>query len=193
MLAIIRHLLIFSLLLSACCIRMPAQSFSERSVYQTTSAWTTQNGEVLRLRDLKGAVVVTTMIFTSCTYACPQIMADINRISRSLPADAARDTRFVFITMDVARDTAATLKAFAQTMGVDQPGWIFLHGTADDTREIAALLGIKFKRMRDSSFSHSNVITVLDRAGEIVHQQVGLNAKPEPTVDAVIKAVSKAY
>lgn len=163
-----------------------ANAQTASSIYQTDVQWTTQHDDGLRLKDLAGQVVVTTMIFTSCTYACPQIIADFRKIAASLPPHVERNIKFVFITMDVKRDKPAVLRAFATKMGVDKENWVFLHGDADDTREFAALLGIKYKRMRDGSFSHSNIITVLNKRGEIVHQQVGLNAEHSPTVTAIM-------
>jgi protein SCO1/2 len=40
--------------------------------------------------------------------------------------------------------------------------------------EMAALLGIRYKKLPDGEFAHSNVITLLNPEGEIVHQQIGL-------------------
>jgi hypothetical protein len=37
----------------------------------------------------------------------------------------------------------------------------------------------------ERDFSHSNVITVLDPAGEIKHQQVGLGVSPDETIAAI--------
>ena len=55
-------------------------------------------------------------------------------------------------------------------------------GTADDVLELAALLGVKFKKDARGQFAHSNVLTVLNPGGEVVHQQVGLNQAPHETV-----------
>jgi len=41
-------------------------------------------------------------------------------------------------------------------------------------RELAALLGVKYKQETDGAFSHSNLVTILNPAGEIVHQRTGL-------------------
>ena len=57
----------------------------------------------------------------------------------------------------------------------------------DDVLELAALLGVKYKRDARGQFAHSNVITVLDANGEIVSQQIGLNGDAAPTATAVQK------
>jgi hypothetical protein len=48
-------------------------------------------------------------------------------------------------------------------------------------------LGIKFKKDPQGQFAHSNVITILNPAGEIVRQLTGLNLD----VALAIKAVRK--
>ena len=39
---------------------------------------------------------------------------------------------------------------------------------------LAALLGVKFKQEADGAFAHSNLLTILNPEGEIVHQRTGL-------------------
>ena len=52
--------------------------------------------------------------------------------------------------------------------------WSLLHGESDDILELAALLGVKYKEEANGQFAHSNIITVLNADGEVVHQLVGL-------------------
>jgi protein SCO1/2 len=49
------------------------------------------------------------------------------------------------------------------------------------------LLGVNYRRDARGQFAHSNLITVLNPAGEIVHQQVGLNHSPDETVVAIAR------
>ena len=51
--------------------------------------------------------------------------------------------------------------------------------------ELATLLGIKYKRDQSGGFIHSNVITVLNKAGEIVHRQEGLQQDMASTLEAI--------
>lgn len=60
-----------------------------------------------------------------------------------------------------------------------------------DTLELALVLGVKFKREASSQFAHSNLITVLNGQGEIVHQLVGLNQEIEETVERVKKSAGQ--
>jgi protein SCO1/2 len=52
-------------------------------------------------------------------------------------------------------------------------------------RELAAVLGIRYRRVSDEDFIHSNVISVLDSEGVLVHRQVGLGVDPEESAAAI--------
>jgi protein SCO1/2 len=66
--------------------------------------------------------------------------------------------------------------------------WNLLQGGSEDIQEIAALLGVKYKKESNGDYAHSNVITVLNPQGEIVWQQTGLNQDTAGTVKAVVQA-----
>ena len=80
---------------------------------------------------------------------------------------------FVLVSFDMARDQPAVLAEYRVQHDLDTQ-WVLLHGTADSVRELAALLGVKYQRAADGAFSHSNLITLLNPEGEIIHQRSGL-------------------
>lgn len=49
--------------------------------------------------------------------------------------------------------------------------------------ELAALTGFKYKKDDRGNYSHSNIITLLNEKGEIVHQLIGLNQDIAKTVN----------
>jgi len=49
----------------------------------------------------------------------------------------------------------------------------------------AALVGVKDKQEADGSFAHSNLFTILNREGEIVHQRTGLQGRLDPALAAL--------
>lgn len=51
---------------------------------------------------------------------------------------------------------------------MDESRWRLLRAPEETVRDIAALLGIKYRRLPDGSFNHSSVITLLDPDGAIV-------------------------
>jgi protein SCO1/2 len=158
----------------ACCApALAAAPFSKESIYQLDASFTDDSGKTVALGSLRGRPVVVAMFFASCGYACPLTVTDLLAIQGRLPADLRREAAFVLVSFDVARDTTAVLAKYRATRGLDAQ-WTLLRGTDDSVRELAALLGVKFKQEVDGAFAHSNLVTILNREGEVAHQRVGL-------------------
>jgi len=158
----------------------------EMSIYNLPSHWTSQNGEEIELKDLQGKVVVMVMIYTTCKAACPRLVADMRNIEKQVPDEKKDDVQYVFVSIDPETDTPERLKAFAKENEMDNEKWLFLRGTEGDTREFAAVLAVNYKEISPMDFSHSNIISVFDQNGEMVHQQEGLGVDNKETVQAII-------
>jgi len=157
------------------------------SIYQLDSIWRDKNDQPVKLSDLAGKVRVLAMGYTSCQYACPRIMADMRAIQRALPKEKLGSVEFTFISFDPKRDTPKHLREFQSKN--DLNAWTFLTGDDDGVLELAVALGIKFQKISDTDFAHSNVIVVLGADGKILHRQVNLGEAPDTTVKTVIKAL----
>jgi len=164
-----------------------ASALSNRSIYQVDATWTTDAGRPFRLAELRGRPVVLAMFFTSCGYACPRIVADMARIQQTLPAAVRARARFVLVSFDDVRDTAPVLRDYRAQHGLNAD-WVLLRGAPGDIRELAAVLGVKYKRDAAGMFQHSNLITVLNAEGEIVHQRAGLEGGLAEAGQAVVAA-----
>lgn len=160
------------------------------SLYQTEVDFTTDAEVPFRLAELRGQPVALVMFFASCGHACPATVVDLVRIREKLPADVRSSVRIVMVTFDVERDTPAALRAFRESRGIPSD-WVLLHGSNDAVRELAALLGVKYKREADGMFAHSNMITILSRDGEITHQRFGLTGGLDEAA-AALGAAAKA-
>jgi protein SCO1/2 len=165
----------------------PAAALSAKSLYQVDATWTNDRGETTTLSVLRGRPVVLAMFFASCEYACPVLVSDMQRLRQQLPAEVRDRAQFVLVSFDSARDTPAALKAYRARAGLDD-GWTLLHGDAADVQELAMLLGVKYKQDTRGQFSHSNLITVLNPAGEIAFQRAGLMGDVSETAKAVTVA-----
>jgi protein SCO1/2 len=178
---------------SACCATnlAPAVPFTDQSLYQLDSKWTNDFGHPLQLGAWRGRVQVVAMFFASCTYACPIIVHDLQRIEAALTERLRTNVSFALITIDTERDTPDTLHAYRATRKLPADRWTLLRGAPDDTLELAALLGVKFKREASGQFAHSNLITVLNEQGEVIHQLPGLNQDISETVKRISAAVTK--
>lgn len=164
---------------AAAAVPLPA-----RSIYRLGATWTDDAGRPVNLAALRGRPVVITMFFASCSYACPILVSDMQRLRAALPAEARADTQFVLVSFDTARDTAAALRAYRERAGLDA-GWTLLRGEEADVQELAMVLGVKYQRDARGDFAHSNLITVLNAAGEIVHQRSGLQGEVVEAARAV--------
>ena len=167
-------------------------AFTDKSLYQLDSTWITDAGKPMKLGLLHHRVQVVAMFFASCQYACPVIVHDMKRIDAALPESLRARVGFVLVTFDTVRDTPDALQSYRERHELLAARWELLRATPDDTLELAALLGVKYKREATGQFTHSNLITVLNSAGEIVHQQVGLNQNIQKTVKAIERAAVAA-
>lgn len=173
----------------ACCAAMSTETFSKNSLYQLDATFTTDAGARFTLGELRGRPVVLTMFFASCGYACPLLVGDMQRIRAGLPAGIREKAAFVLVSFDVKRDTPAALAAYRAERNLDAQ-FTLLHGDDASVRELAALLGVKYKQEADGAFAHSNLITILNPAGEIVHQRAGLRDGLTEAATAVTASVS---
>ncbi len=168
-----------------CCEAMAHTPFSKNSLYQAEAAFADDTGRAFRLASLRGRPVVLNMFFASCGYACPLTVTDLRAIQDRLPAELRTEALFVLVSFDVARDTTEVLAKYRTQRGLDGQ-WMLLRGDDDSVRELAALLGVKYKQEADGMFAHSNLVTILNREGEIVHQRQGLKGGLEEAVTALV-------
>ncbi|MFO8147421.1 MAG: SCO family protein [Bacteroidota bacterium] len=168
-----------------------SEGISEMSVYNLPSTWTNQNNEDIQLKDLEGDVLVMVMIYTSCQAACPRLVADMRNIEEKLPDDVKDEVKMIFVSIDPETDTPERLKAFAKENFMDEDPWIFLRSSIENTREFAAVLAVNYKQITPMDFSHSNIISVFNRQGELVFQQEGLGVNSDNTIKSIKETVSE--
>lgn len=155
------------------------------SLFWLDGTWTDQKGNQVRLSDFEGRPVVMSMIFTNCGYACPMIVRDMKRIGAQLPEHQVQDVQYLLVTLDPDRDTPEMMQKFATAHRLDDGQWTLLRGSKSQVRMLAAALGIRYRQESDGQFAHSNLVTILDTAGEIAHQQRGLEQDGESSAKVI--------
>lgn len=165
--------------------------YSGESIFNLTSTWHTQNNQTIALSDLKGKTLVMVMIYTSCKAACPRLVADMRDIESKMPREKLDKLHFVLISIDPEVDNPERLKAFAKANNMDAPHWTFLQGTKSSVQEFANVLAVKYKQISPMDFSHSNIISVFNTKGELIHQQEGLGVNNKETVETIINEITK--
>ena len=160
---------------------------ADSSIFLLDSKWQNQDAEELQLKDLKGKNLVMVMIFTSCRTACPILVGDMKKIHAKIEKNKLKDTSLVLISIDPTNDTPEVLKKFAAERNMDSEPWIFLRSDEESTREFANVLAVKYKKISPIEFSHSNIISVFNRNGELVSQEEGSGINS----DAVAKTMNE--
>ncbi|MBQ0768023.1 MAG: SCO family protein, partial [Bizionia sp.] len=98
-----------------------------------------------------------------------------------------KNIEFVLVSIDPEIDTPQRLKSFAIENAMDGEQWTFLQGTTSGVREFANVLSVKYKEISPIDFSHSNIISVFNAEGELMHQQEGLGVNNRETVASILK------
>jgi len=143
------------------------------SVYDLGSTWRDQRGAVRTLASLRGTPRAVALVYTHCTNSCPLIVGELRRLA------AASRAGIVLVSLDPARDTPGRLAEYAAEHGLDAARWTLLSGSDDDVRDLAAALGVRYRRTSPAELAHANAITLLDASGAVAHQQLTLAGTPE--------------
>jgi len=159
---------------SCSCKEQAGAPFTKESIYQLDERFRDDAGRVFSLGSLRGRPVVIDMFFTSCGYACPLTVTDMLAIQSRLPAEVRARAAFVLVSFDSAGDTPAVLAKYRAQRILDGQ-WVLLNGDEGAVRQLAALLGVNYRREADGSFTHSNVLSVLNRQGELSYRRVRLS------------------
>lgn len=147
----------------------------EESIYQLPGTWRDRTGGELELSDLAGRPRVLAFVYTSCTFACPRIVARMKWIEDVAGPDS--DVGFVLVSIDPERDTPERLAHFAEGSRLDAERWTLLNGGPDRLLELAVLLGVKYRDAGDGQLAHDNALILLDEDGIPVAQVDGLESE----------------
>jgi len=161
----------------------PVGTISLESIYQLTDTFQTQGSKNVTLASFAGKPTVVGMIFTHCTYACPRLTADIKNVESELKDEDGK-VNYLLVSFDSERDLPDALKKYARDAGLDE-NWTLLHGDEEVIRTLSVLLNIQFSKDAEGNFSHSNIISVLDKNGVLNFQKEGLGTDPKEISKAV--------
>ena len=104
---------------------------------------TDQNGQVRKLKDFSGKLVVVFFGYTQCPDVCPTTMQEFAEVKRLLGPDGDK-LQAVFVTVDPERDTTELLKAYVENFDAS---FVALRPTSEQLPLIAKDFKIYFKRV----------------------------------------------
>ncbi len=165
---------------------------SDQSLYALPMTLTDQDGAKIGLDVFRGEPVFMGMFYSTCPSACPILVSTIKRVMVGLDAGADADIRVLLVSFDPERDTPQALHAVVSERGLDAR-WKLANAPEDQVRELAALLGIQYRRLPDGkNFSHTSSIVLLDRSGVIDTRLDDMTQPIEPLI-ARARALSAAH
>ena len=111
------------------------------------------------------------MAYTHCAATCPIALANMKRIESETGANVG----LVLVSLDPERDTPGARATYAREKELSTERWTLLNGSDADVRALAAVIGVRYRRVAPETLAHSNMLTVVDANGAVVHQQQGFD------------------
>jgi protein SCO1/2 len=144
------------------------------------------SGQMRRLDEFKGKVVVVFFGFTQCPDVCPTTLAELAAVRKALGADGAR-VQPIFVSVDPQRDTPELLKAYAQAFGDDV---VALRGDEAQTKAAAQEFKVFYSKVPGKT---PDTYTIDHTAGSYVFDTQGRirlfmrHGQPAAAVEADIR------
>jgi protein SCO1/2 len=157
------------LILAACLLAGAAHAASPLpadSLYQLAVPLTDQDGHSAPFAARRGTPQIVSMFYTSCTMVCPMII-DTMKATRRAAGEPAR-LQLLAVSFDPERDSVDALRRYAAAHVLDLRYWTLARTAPQDTRSLAALLGVQYRTLPDGDFNHSSELLLLDADGRIV-------------------------
>ena len=158
------------------------------SVYALSMTLTDQDGKAVALDVFRGKPVFVGMFYATCPSACPMLISTIKRIVSELDPAVRDEVRVLLVSFDPEHDRPEVLRAIVERRGLDAH-WKLASAPEDRVRDLAAVLGVQYRRLPDGSFAHSSSVILLDRSGTI---DARIDDPDAPTDLLVARALSAA-
>lgn len=157
-------------------------------------AFVNQDGQTVTEKDIDGKVAVVNFFFTTCRSVCPKMNNNLKPVYEKFKNEPG----FLILshTCDPARDSAAVLKHYADSMKVDTRKWIFLTGRKDSLYS-AARHSYKiddpsnFVKNINDDFLHTQFIALINKKGEVVKIYDGIKPSEMKEMETDISKLLK--
>ncbi|MDK2124191.1 SCO family protein [Parachitinimonas caeni] len=171
---------------------LAAPTLPTDSLLQLKMPLTSQRNEAVELPALAGKPLLITMFYGNCKTACPVILHSVKATVDALPAAQRERITALLVSLDPEHDTAQSLGHMAHEQGMSAAPWLFAVSDSDThTRQLAASLGIRYRKLENGEINHSSKLIVTDRQGRIVASSDKLGNKADPAIVAALQAQLK--
>jgi protein SCO1/2 len=149
---------------------------------------TNQDGQSVKLSDIRGRVVLITFFYADCPDFCPTMNSNLKQVLDSLDEDSRQQVMLLSITFDPLADTPEKLKEYAQKRGFAVPNWHFLTGTTEEIDRVTQAYGILVEQtesqvhvhpdgtrhVHERDFGHLAQALLIDQKGEVHRAYLGV-------------------
>ena len=132
-------------------------------------ALTDQHGDIFRLSEHNGRVVLISFGYGYCPDACPMTLSTWSEVHRALEGEADL-AKFVFVTVDPQRDTPDRLRAH---LAIFNSAFFGLGGSLEALQPVYDSFGVYRKRVEISSgaagylMDHTTRTYLIDQTGRL--------------------------
>ncbi len=159
-------------------------------IYALKTTFLDQDARPTKLEVFQGHPVLVAMFYAACPQACPRLIGHIKDILANLSEPERARLFVLLVTIDPENDDPAALRAVMTRYALDPARFRLLTGKEDDIREVAAILGVKY-RTSAGTINHSSVITLVDGEGRVRARYDGLADSKDPATRDVRALLAK--
>lgn len=162
----------------------PLPPLQDVSLYEIEATLAGEDGPI-QFDHFRGHPVLVSMFYGSCKAACPQLIRDVEEIELALSPERRANLRVLLISFDPDRDTPEALRGLHKDHNMDPARWRLAAAPNEAARELAAVIGVRYRKLDNGEFFHTSVILLLDGEGVPRARIEGLAAAP----DAILAAI----
>lgn len=153
------------------------------------------DGKEVSLESTNGKARIVYFYFANCPDVCPPTTFLLSEVQDLLNKEGMLGTEaeLISITFDPVRDTPEVIRAFAKRNFAEFTGWNFLRGEEAATIQLAEDFGVGVRKDEvNQSYIHFNVITIVDKEGQIRKWINGSDEELQPEqIVAYLKQLAK--
>ncbi len=143
---------------------------SRTSYHPPEFTLTDHRGNRISLTDLKDKIVMVTGVYSSCSTACPMIMAQAKEAVEALTPEERSYLRVLAITLDPDRDDVERLGEMAKAHSLPYPLYRLLTGPKEKIFDILDRFGFIRYRNKDGIIQHNNLFLLIDKNQKIAYR-----------------------
>ncbi|MEJ2795414.1 SCO family protein [Iodobacter sp. LRB] len=160
---------------------------SGNSLYQIDTPLIDQAGNSFKLADEQARITIISMFYGDCNLSCPIVMENVKRTIEAVPLAQRKNIRALLISLNPGIDTPQSLAGLAKVHQFDPAAYRLAVSDNDGhTRQIAASLGIKYRRAANGEINHNTRFILMNQQGIIIKTSDTLSITPDPEILAAI-------